>query len=91
MTTYAKDPDTTERYGVNWADRLAADHATITGVGWTAAPTGLTLSDPVHTDTAASTLVAGGVPGTTYALTCRITTSDGQVLDYTVQIVVQST
>jgi hypothetical protein len=90
-TTYVKDPDTTERFGVNWGQRLAADAATISTVAWSATPAGLTLSGALNTTTQASTLVAGGVLGTTYALTCRVTTSDGQTLDATVGIVIQPT
>ena len=91
MLTYAKDPDTTERVGVNWTDRLAASAATISTVTWSAAPSGLTLSGATNDTLSASTLVAGGVPGTTYAVTCRIATSDSQVLDYTLGLLVQPT
>ena len=91
MLTYAKDPDTTERVGVNWTDRLAASGATLSSASWTATPSGLTLSGATSDTTSASTLVAGGVPGTTYYLTCRITTSDSQVLDYTIGLVIQPT
>lgn len=87
MITYNKDPDATERFGVNWTDRL--DDATISSVAWSATPSGLTLSGPTNDTVSASTLVAGGVLGTTYLLTCRVTTSDSQVLDYTIGLLVQ--
>lgn len=89
MITYSKDPDATERFGVNWIDRL--DGATLSSVAWSATPSGLTLSGASNDTTSASTLVAGGVLGTTYLLTCRATTSDSQVLDYTLALVVQPT
>ena len=88
MTTYPKDPDATERYGVDWADRL--DTATISSVAWSATPSGLTLSGATADTTSASTLVAGGVLGSSYLLTCRVTTSDSQVLDYTLTLIVQA-
>jgi hypothetical protein len=87
MTTYPKDPDATERYGVDWIDRL--NGATLSSVTWLAEPSGLTLSGATNDTTSASTLVAGGVLGVTYRLTCRATTSDSQVLDYTLTLVVQ--
>jgi hypothetical protein len=87
MITYPKDPDATERYGVDWVDRL--NGATISSVTWTSSPSGLTLSGATSDTTSASTLVAGGVLGTTYLLTCRATTSDSQVLDYTLALLVQ--
>lgn len=88
MTTYTKDPDSTERFGVNWIDRL--DTATISSVTWVTTPSGLTLSGPTHDTTSASTLVAGGDLGVTYRLTCRITTSDSQTLDASLDLLVQS-
>jgi len=89
MTLYTKDPDATERFGVDWAGRLGA--VTISTVTWSASPSGLTLSGETNDTDSASTLVAGGTLGTTYALTCRVTTSDSQVLDHTVTLLVQST
>lgn len=90
MITYAKDPDTTERFGVNWIDRLGSG-VTISSASWSATPSGLTLSGATNDDTSASTLVAGGIVGTTYLLTCRVSTSDGQTLEYTTALVVQPT
>jgi hypothetical protein len=89
--TATKDPDATERFGVDWAARLAVDGATLASVAWLATPPGLTLSGATNDTTSASTLVAGGVLGVTYALTCRATCSDGQVLDASQQILVQQT
>ncbi len=91
MITYSKDPDATERYGANWTDRLAESGATISSVAWSIVPSGPTLSGATNDTVSASTLVAGGIPGCTYLLTCRVTTSDSQVLDYTQAIVIQPT
>lgn len=89
LKTFAKDPDTTERIGLDWSARL--DTATLSTASWSATPSGLTLSGATTSTTAATTLVTGGVLGTTYRLTCRITTSDNQTLDATVAVVIQPT
>ena len=91
MKTYTKDPDTTERFRVDWADRLSADGATLSTVVWSAVPAGLTLSGATQIDPLATTLVAGGVLGVTYHLTCRATLSDGQMLDRTMALLIQPT
>lgn len=90
MPTETKDPDETKRFRVNWTARLSPSGATLSSVAWSATPSGLTLSGPTNTTLVATTLVAGGVLGTTYQLLCRATTSDSQVLDHTVTILVQS-
>ena len=90
MSTNTKDPDAVERFGVDWAARLDVDGATLTNVTWSATPTGLTLSGASNNDTKASTLVAGGTVGSTYELLCRVTTSDGQTLDHTLTLLIQS-
>ena len=90
MSTYTKDPDAIERFGVDWSARLDVDGATLSTVTWSATPSGLTLSSPTNDDTTASTLVAGGTVGSTYALLCRVTTSDGQTLDHTLTLLIQS-
>jgi len=90
LPTYVKDPDETRRFGVDWSAPLAVNSATISSVAWSAAPSGLTLSGESNDSTTASTLVAGGTLGSAYTLTCRATMSDGQILDFTLGILIAS-
>ena len=87
MTAYTKDPDATERFTVDWSDRLDGD--TISTATWSQSPSGLTLSGDTSDDTSASTLVSGGTIGDTHTITNRITTSGGETLDQSFTLTIQ--
>ena len=86
MITYTKDPDATERFTVDWSERL--DTATISTSVWSQSPSGLTLSSATADDTTASTLIAGGTLGDSHTITNRITTSDGETLDQSFRLTI---
>jgi hypothetical protein len=78
-----KDPDEIIDYGINWEKDLQSD-SIITSTWIT--PVGLTVdSDSVINKTTIIWL-SGGVLGSTYELTNRITTSDGRTMDKTVRL-----
>ena len=84
-----KDPDDTRRYGMDWQDVLA-DGDSLLAVEWSATPSGLTLSEAAIDGTEASTLIEGGTAGTTYRVTCRATTAEGEQMDRSLSLFVIS-
>ena len=88
MQRLIKDPNSNEWFTVPWANRLGAAKiaATLYQV-----PAGLTLaSQDFDPDAAtASVRLSGGTLGTTYTVTSRITTDDGQTLDFSFKILIR--
>ncbi len=78
-----KDPDEITLYGVDWLDRLGS--ATITASSWIV-PADITQSNASYTDTQTTIKLAGGVLGSIYRVTNRITTSDGETLDQSIDV-----
>lgn len=72
---FAKDPDATLDYIVDWSDWLSTD--TISTSTWTV-PTGVTKVTDTKTDTSATIWVSGGTAGTNYALANKIVTAAGR-------------
>ena len=73
-----KDPDETEQYGVDWADKLGAD--TIGSVSWQV-PAGLANVGSSTSGQVAYVKLSGGTAGADYTVTCRLTTGAGLILD----------
>ena len=71
-----KDPEATLDFDVDWSvafnSWLAGD--TIASVAWTV-EAGLTKAAESNSTTVAKVWLSGGTAGTTYAVTCRITTA----------------
>ena len=63
-------------YAEDWADWIGAD--TIASVTW-AVPAGLTITAQANTTTKATVWLSGFVLGSTYEVSCRITTAAGRV------------
>lgn len=78
-----KDSDEITLYGVDWLDRLG--EATILTSTWIV-PAGITQVTDSYTDTQTAIKVSGGALGSIYRVTNRITTSDGETLDQSIDI-----
>lgn len=87
MNTFAKDPDATLDYMIDWTRWLGND--TIQSSEWFV-PDGLTKTQEAAGDRTATVWLAGGTVGNTYAVTNRITTFGGRVQDQTIRIDVVS-
>lgn len=85
MAVFVKDPDAVLDFGVEWVDWLE-DGETITSSTWSVSPSGLTLGEETFNGHATVVWTSGGSEGTTYALTNRVTTSDGRTDDRTLYI-----
>lgn len=79
MTTYSKDPDASLQYGFDWSPWLN-DGETILSHE-IEATTGITVETSSATTTAVTVWLSGGTAGDRYRVTCRITTSAGQIDD----------
>ena len=96
------DPDEVADFSVDWSRFLGTD--TIASVVWLANDTvlatnvslggvsgDLTLIQPTNTNTVATARFSGGINGTRYKITCRITTADGKVFERNIFLRVRST
>lgn len=87
MALYIKDPNARLDYAVDWSSWLS-DGETISDSDWTV-PAGIVEDDTDVTTTKATVWLTGGTAGQSYAVTNRITTSDGRIDDRSIQIVVR--
>lgn len=85
---FPKDPDEALDYGLDWTDNMVAGD-TITNVQWFI-PAGLTQGSSAFTNNITSIFLSGGTENQVYAIRCRITTSQGRVLERTVRLRVRS-
>lgn len=85
-----KDPNAVLDYAVDWGAPLNSWLAgeTIASVAWTV-PAGLTQGAASNTNTVAQVRLSGGTVGQTYTVTCRITTSTGQIEDRSFRVVIR--
>lgn len=78
-----KDPDEVLDYELNWAPRLAGD--VIDSSIWIIGPDSvLVKNSDSRSDSFTVIWLSGGTVGTTYELTNRITTANGDTMDQTV-------
>lgn len=83
---WVKGPDDVEDYTLDWANRLVEDDFIIGAEFY--------INSDVHiisvnfTDRLATVWITGGVVGTTYDVTCRITTDSGRVHERTFRLVI---
>ena len=82
--THVKDPDASLPYEWDWAAWLS-DVETITGTVITADP-GITVGAPSQAAGIVTVRVSGGTAGATYRVACRITTSGGNITEWTKKI-----
>jgi hypothetical protein len=72
-----KDPADVDDFTLSFARELGAE--TIATTAWSATA-GITLGATGNSTTAATVRLSGGTAGTTYTVTCTITTSGGRTL-----------
>lgn len=82
---YFQDPNETLDYEFNFAAELGTD--TISTVDYVL-PDGMTEGSSSNTTTTATVFLSGGTAGSTYRVTCRITTAGGRTHDKTIVILV---
>jgi hypothetical protein len=78
-----KTPGGVLDYPFNWEKWLGTD--TIATAVWTV-PTGLTKTAQSETETVANAWISGGVIGTSYKVSCKITTVGGRTEERTIEI-----
>ena len=74
-----KDPDSVEDFLIDWTSWLSGSDS-IAAATFTA-QTGLTIQSHSFTDTTATVWLSGGTAGTSYRVTCHVTTSGGRQAD----------
>lgn len=79
----AKDPDDIDTFTWDWSSRLATGE-TISGKSFTV--TGGTVASSSISGATVLASISGGTAGTYIQATCRITTSAGRQLDWTLEI-----
>lgn len=83
IAIFTKDTNEVLDYTINWASFLDID--IITALTWTV-PAGITDSGEVNSTKTTTIWLAGGTVGTSYTITCRITTAGGRVVERSIQI-----
>lgn len=86
--THVKDPDASLPYEWDWSAWLS-DGETITDTVITA-DAGITVGAPIEALGVVTVRISGGTAGTTYKVTCRITTSGGNIDERTKKIMVRN-
>lgn len=84
-----KDPVAFLDYGIDWVAWLAPVGDVLAISEWIAAPSGLTLSLDNRDLTQTVVWIAGGVLGTTYVVTNKITTLEGRIDERSFNMLVQ--
>lgn len=93
-----KDPSANLPYAINWADWLTNEDDTLATADWTV-PAGLVKGDEeiaagvtkdgdTVPNAKAIVWLSGGTAGTTYRVSCRLTTAGGRVDDRSLSIYV---
>lgn len=87
MATYTKDPAAVLDYAWDWTAWLANEE---TIVAHTVTPAeGITVSSTAEAAGVVTAWLSGGSVGASYALTCRVTTSQGRTDERTIRITVR--
>jgi hypothetical protein len=84
-----KQPGETETYTITYEDDLTVGDNVLTATMLSVAPTGLVISNIFVVDPRVRFAASGGVTGTTYKVTFRVTTEDGRILEDEVTIKVK--
>jgi hypothetical protein len=82
--TYVHDPNANLPYRWDWSEWL--EDADVISAHTVVVPTGLTLGTHDHTDTTVTAWISGWTAGTTYTVTCRITTVAGLIDDRSIRL-----
>lgn len=87
--TFRKDPDAKLDFAFDWREKgWLASGEDLSAVTWTV-PAGLTEEATTMTDDVAAIWLSGGTAGSTYAVSCRITTSDGRIDERSFAVIVE--
>lgn len=89
FTAPRKDPDAVLDYELDWSANWLADGETITAQTVTCEDDDITISSVTQSGGVVRFRVAGGAAGSSYLVTCEITTSAGQTDQRTIQIPVR--
>lgn len=86
-----KDPDAKLPFTEDWSDWLTGEGDTAATATWTVPPGLVQESSPPPSlaNGKATVWLSGGVDGTEYFVTCRLTTTGGRVDDRTLRISVR--
>lgn len=85
MRIWKKDPEAELDWAFDWSNWLSASE-TIVGTPVITVESGLTKDSQSNTATKATVWLSGGTLGTTYKVTCRITTNQGRTDERTIGI-----
>ena len=83
-----QDPQEQLDYALDWSDFLASGE-TISGSSWSASSTALTIGTVSATTTVTAAFVSGGVNGSVYRLTNKITTNQTRIAERSVIVRVE--
>jgi hypothetical protein len=86
MSKFIKDPDATLDWFYDWSEWLQEDEIINDAEVF---PNDLILENTFIGETGVTAWLSGGVAGTKYTVTCRITTSVGRVDDRSITISVK--
>lgn len=80
LAQWDKQPTEARDWNFDYSQFLADKGAdTIASVAVTVAPSGLSIYNVSHLNGVVNFFASGGVSGTTYQVTCRVTTTGGRV------------
>ncbi|ESZ85960.1 MAG: hypothetical protein Q27BB25_16635 [Blastomonas sp. CACIA14H2] len=91
MSLFVKDPDSRIDYRVDWGAAYLGINL-IVASGWSVAPDapgGLAVITDSHDGRSATVTIAGGQVGAIYALTNRVTLSNGEIDERSVSVRVE--
>lgn len=83
--SWIKDPDAVLDYRFDWSAWLATGETISTSI-FVIAPTGLTAASNTHDGTSSTVWLTGGVAGTDYVVTNRVTTSAARTDDRSIRV-----
>lgn len=81
---FVKDPNAVLDYQWDWSEWLAVGETIASHT--VTVPTGLTLDSSTASTTTVTAWLSGGTAGTTYTVTCRVTTSAGRTDDKSITV-----
>lgn len=84
-----KDPDDVADFALNWSASPRLGNDEIVASDWIGVHEDLTVESDSFTVATTTVWLSGGVAGTTYELTNRVTTAGGRTLDQTALLVVK--
>lgn len=86
-----KDPDDVLDYTLDWSQRLVQGDDILSSVWFTDSSTspGLEIDSDSFDANSSTVWLSGGIPGTTYLVTNRVTTAGTRIMDQSVKLKVK--